>query len=98
MGPRQHELYTRDGHEKIPDASNYIQTRLGKLLAKAPKGYVPHDYKLKERQQTVRSLRSVSYRILHMIIHSVIYMLKKLYSYQIGQITYEKHQLPVISK
>jgi hypothetical protein len=78
MGPAYNQLHVRDGHMKIRDASNFIKTRLNELLCKAPKGYKPHDPKVQTINYTVRSIKSVSYRIMHLIVHSVIYMMKAL--------------------
>jgi hypothetical protein len=78
MGPSYNQLYVRDGHKKIPDASNFIKTRLNELLCQAPKGYKPHEPKDQTINYTVRSIKSVSYRVMHLIIHSAIYMVKAL--------------------
>ena len=78
MGPVYGQLYTRDGHMKIENPTKFIKNKLSKLSETAPKGFRIKNAVNNQNGFTVRSLKPITYRILHFILHSNLYMLASL--------------------
>jgi len=77
-GSAYNVMHVRDGHQKIPDATNFIRKRLDELLKLAPKGYLAQDYKDQPENYSLRSMKPITYRLLHLIIHSTLHMINTL--------------------
>ena len=69
-----------DFNFRIMNANDYIKQRLSELQKQASNGYLKHE--LKDDAYTVRSLKPVTYRILHLLLHANLYMLVSLNIYK----------------
>lgn len=77
MGPKQHSLYERDGHRRIPNPGEFIPKRLKELSFLSPMGYSKSPTEFTELDYTVRDLKPLTYRILDFVLHSCLFMLKQ---------------------
>ena len=71
-------MHVRKGHKKIENPNEYIKRKLTDLMSEAPKGYLYHEPNENEINFTVRYIRPVTYRLLHLFIHANFYMLYSL--------------------
>ena len=70
---------------RISNATDFIKQRLNELKNLASTGYLRHEPK--NDDYTVRSLKPVTYRILHLFLHSNLYMLFSLNIYSEVELT-----------
>lgn len=86
MGKSYNQLHERPGHIKIPDAKLFIQNQMSKCKQLAPKGYQKHSISDLKKNHTVRSIKPVTFRVLHFILHSTLYMLRAMEIYKKNEI------------
>ena len=86
MGKAYNQLHERSGHMKIPDANTFIPKRMQFVKQLAPKGYMKHSLDNLRKDHTVRSIKPVTFRVLHFIVHSTLYMMRVMEIYSKSEI------------
>ena len=86
MGKAYNQLHERPGHMKIPEANKFIQIRMQEVKNIAPKGYLKHLPDELNKNHTVRMIKPVTFRVLHFILHSTLYMMLVMDIYKENQI------------